>query len=203
LVLTGKGRFNSSVLQWYNPRMLPAIFMDRDGVIIENRAEYVRSWQDVFIYPQALDALKQAAASPYSLIIVSNQAGIGKGIIPKNTADQINDRLLEVIRANGGRIDGIYICPHTAEDLCACRKPLPGLLLRAAQELSLDLSRSAMIGDALTDLAAGQSAGVAQSILVETGRGREQSRSAAAGKLNPFTVIPDLYSAIQLLIALK
>ena len=181
--------------------MYPAIFMDRDGVIIENRAEYVRTWQDVTIYPQALAALHQAAATPYKLVIISNQAGIGKQLISYDTAEDINRRLLEIIHSHGGRIDGVYICPHTAETHCTCRKPQPGLLLRAAQDLSLDLTRSVMIGDALTDLAAGQAAHVSHTILVETGRGKEQALTAAMVGLPAFQILPDLYSAIMSLIS--
>jgi len=181
--------------------MFPAIFMDRDGVIIENRAEYVRTWQDVSIFPQALAALRLAAATPYKLVIISNQAGIGKQLIASDTADEINRRLLEIIHAHQGRIDGVYICPHTAENHCTCRKPQPGLLLRAAQDLSLDLPRSVMIGDALTDLAAGQAARVSHTILVETGRGKEQALTAPADGLTAFQILPDLYSAILSLIS--
>ncbi len=169
--------------------------MDRDGVIIENRAEYVRTWEDVYIFPQALAALQLAAAGPRKLVIVTNQSGVGKGLIPSATADQINQRLVEIIDKAGGRIDGVYLCPHLPEAHCACRKPQPGLLLRAAQDLSIDLSQSVMIGDALTDMAAGQTAGVKQTILVETGRGAQQAQAPVTG-LRPFKIFPDLYSAI-------
>jgi D-glycero-D-manno-heptose 1,7-bisphosphate phosphatase len=156
--------------------MRPTIFLDRDGVIIENRAAYVRAWEDVAFIPGALAALAEAARGEHAIVMVSNQAGIGKGLIPPEVSEAINAAIRAEVERAGGRIDGIYICPHTEADACDCRKPKPGLLLRAARELGLDLSRSWMIGDALTDLQAGQAAG-ARSVLVLTGRGADQRAS--------------------------
>ena len=86
----------------------------------------------------------------------------------------IHNKLVKIIYETGGKIDKIYTCPHTPEDGCECRKPKPGLLLQASQELSIDLRRSWMIGDAWTDVQAGQRAGVRHTILLKTGRGTEQ-----------------------------
>ena len=152
----------------------PAIFLDRDGVIIENRAGYVRTWDDVDVFPQALVGLARLRSTPYQVVVVSNQAGIGKGLIAPQTADEINRRLMECVAAAGGRLDGVYICPHHPDDGCKCRKPRPGLLLQAADDLQIDLGRSILIGDALTDLQAGLAAGVRRLCLVRTGRGAHQ-----------------------------
>lgn len=176
--------------------MLPAIFLDRDGVIIENRDEYVRSWDDVALIPGALEALALASSEGWKLVIISNQAGIGKGLIPPSTANEINHRLVEIIRQHGGRIDGVFICPHTNQDDCECRKPRPGLILRAARDLNIDLSASLLIGDALSDIQAGQNAGLSRLILVQTGRGAEQSLLSQASLLQPFEIYPDLHTAI-------
>lgn len=81
----------------------PAIFLDRDGVIIENRSDYVRSWADVEIFPQAIDALVALCDSPYRIVLVTNQSAVGRGIITRETAEGINDRLLAVIHEAGGR----------------------------------------------------------------------------------------------------
>jgi D-glycero-D-manno-heptose 1,7-bisphosphate phosphatase len=180
--------------------MQPAIFIDRDGVIIENRENYVRSWADVEILPGTVEALRLASSSKFKIVIVTNQSGIGKGLIPPEIARQINRRLLKIIANGGGRIDGVYVCPHTPDDHCACRKPKPGLLLTAAKALAIDISQSFMIGDALTDIQAGQQAGVAASILVLTGRGAEQSKLPAASSLPGFEIYPSLYSAITCLL---
>lgn len=177
--------------------MYPAIFLDRDGVIIENRPSYVRSWNDVEIYPQALTALSRLKDSPYKIVIVTNQSGVGRGVIPIDMAEAINRRLLAVIEAAGGRIDGVYMCPHAPQDNCDCRKPRPGLLLKAADQLSLDLSRSILIGDALSDLKAGFSAGLQKIALVRTGRGAQQVQSPEAADMHPFLIYNTLAEALD------
>lgn len=154
--------------------MNPAVFLDRDGVIIQNRKNYVRSWKDVEFLPTSLQALEQLSQSSYKIIIITNQSAIGRGIITMEQAEAINQRIIEEITNIGGRIDGLYICPHTQDDHCSCRKPLPGLILQAADTLSIDLPSSVMIGDALTDIQAGSAVGIKTLILVKTGRGQEQ-----------------------------
>jgi D-glycero-D-manno-heptose 1,7-bisphosphate phosphatase len=170
----------SKKIALYNACMYPAIFLDRDGVIIENRANYVRGWEDVAIYGQALTGLAQIKSSAHKIVIVTNQSAVGRGIIPVETVWEINNQLVKIIEQTGGRVDGVYVCPHAPQDKCTCRKPEPGLLLQAAEELSLDLSRSILIGDALSDILAGQAAGVRQAALVRTGLGAEQAASAQA-----------------------
>jgi D-glycero-D-manno-heptose 1,7-bisphosphate phosphatase len=164
--------------------------------MIENRANYVRSWSDVSIYPQALTALAKISHKPYKIIIVTNQSVVGRGFISLNDAQIINDRLVREIGRAGGRIDGVYMCPHTPETGCNCRKPKPGLLLRAARELSLDMSRSLIVGDALSDLIAGNAARVPRLALVRTGRGTTQARLPAAGSLHPLRVYDTLSNAL-------
>jgi len=179
--------------------MYPSLFLDRDGVIIENNPAYVRLWEDVSIYPQALAALTRVRATPYKIILVTNQSGVGRGLISFAQARQINDRLVETIEHAGGRVDGVFMCPHAPEENCECRKPMPGLFYQAARELSIDLSHSILIGDALSDLLAGQAAGINQTILVRTGRGAEQESLPFPPQLKPFTVHPDLQQALQAL----
>ncbi len=176
--------------------MNAAIFLDRDGVIIENRADYVRTWADVAYLPGALEALRRVSALDYRIVIVTNQAGIGHGLIEPAEAERINQRIVADVRAAGGRIDGVYVCPHTPADNCPCRKPAPGLLLAAGRDLGLDMGRSLLIGDALSDLEAGRRAGVGRTALVRTGRGAEQEALAIAGGLGPGEVYDDLAAAL-------
>lgn len=175
----------------------PALFLDRDGVIIENRSNYVRSWADVEIYPQAVQALAAFSEQPYAIVIVTNQSVVGRGFVPLAEIEAINNRLIEVIRGAGGRVDAAFICPHAPDDHCDCRKPKPGMLLQAAEALGLDLGHSVMIGDALSDVAAGRAAGVAQSILLRTGRGKEQERLPGAEEMRPFPVFDTLAAALS------
>jgi D-glycero-D-manno-heptose 1,7-bisphosphate phosphatase len=180
--------------------MQPALFLDRDGVIIENRPDYVRGWQDVEIYPQALAALAALKASPYRIVIVTNQSGVGRGLIPLQTAEEINRKLVQAIEAAGGRLDAVFMCPHAPADHCPCRKPKPGLLLEAAHRLSLDLSPSIVVGDALTDVIAGRAAGISRSVLVRTGRGAEQARLPEFAGLAPVPLYDTLADALSALL---
>ena len=176
--------------------MHPAIFLDRDGVIIANRSDYVRSWTDVEIYPQALTTLAALRGKAYKIIIVTNQSPIGRGILSRTQVDEINRRLILEIEAAGGAVDGVYVCPHHPDDGCDCRKPQPGLLIQAAREHSIDLEESLMVGDALSDLQAGLAAGVGQVALVRTGRGARQEKDPQAAKMPPFRVYDTLSQAL-------
>ena len=177
----------------------PALFLDRDGVIIENRANYVRSWADVEIFPQALAALAHVRAAPYKVIVVTNQSAVGRGLVSLAEVEAINQRLWRVVEGKNGRLDAIYTCPHAPEADCPCRKPRPGLLLQAAADHNLDLSRSIMIGDALTDMQAGQAAGCAQLILLRTGRGSAQAQLPAIAGFPHLQLYDTLASALHTL----
>ena len=174
----------------------PAVFLDRDGVINENRPDSVKSLAELRLLPGVLEALRRLAGLGQPVVIITNQAIIGRGQAARATVDAINAQLLEQIRAAGGRVDTLYLCPHAPEDHCVCRKPQPGLLLQAARELDLDLPASVFIGDALTDVQAARAAG-AQPILVQTGRGREQT----GPELDGVPVFADLAAAAEYLLA--
>lgn len=176
--------------------MYPALFLDRDGVIVENRPDYIRSWADVHIFPQALEALINARIAPYKVIIVTNQSAVGRGIISLSEAEAINQRLVAEIKAAGGQIDAVLMCPHAPQENCACRKPRPGLLLQAAELYSIDLKNSILIGDAVSDLLAGQAAGVQKTVLVRTGRGVDQIEIAKNVRLDPYLVYDTLTQAL-------
>ncbi len=177
-----------------------AVFLDRDGVIIENCDNYVRSWDDVDILPGALDALVRLAESHYKVFIVTNQAGVGKGLIPVDVAHGINTRLIDIIHNHGGRVDAATICPHRNEDACGCRKPEPGMLLNFADRFDINLNNSWMIGDAVTDIQAGLAAGT-KPLLVQTGRGTTQEAMLSDHQLDETPVFADLEDAVSFLLS--
>jgi D-glycero-D-manno-heptose 1,7-bisphosphate phosphatase len=174
----------------------PAIFLDRDGVLIENVDTYVRAWDEVRFIPGALDAVCRLRTSTYAVVVVTNQSVVGQGIISEQHARDINGRIIGQITAHGGRVDAAYVCMHTAADGCACRKPAPGMLLRAGAELDLDLTNSYMIGDAASDVAAAHAAGV-QPILVRTGRGAEQEPLLGGPEKALCPVVRDVAEALD------
>jgi histidinol-phosphate phosphatase family protein len=135
----------------------PALFLDRDGTLIVD-VGYPRDPALVEPLPGAIDALRELQHS-YALVIISNQSGIGRGLITEAEAAAVHARTVELFAAGGVTFAGAYYCPHSPDAACRCRKPAPGLLFDAARELDLDLARSIMIGDKPSDLEAGRAAG--------------------------------------------
>jgi D-glycero-D-manno-heptose 1,7-bisphosphate phosphatase len=176
--------------------MQPAIFLDRDGLINANRADYVKSWEEFEWLPRSLEALVLLAQWGRPIVVVTNQSAIGRGLVPEQVVIDIHRRMVDEITARGGRIDGVFYCPHRPDEACPCRKPRPGMLFTAAARLNLDLSRSYMVGDALTDVMAGQAAGC-QSILVQTGRGPQQLAQIPQHRIHGFVVVGDLLDAVR------
>jgi len=175
----------------------PAIFIDRDGVINENRADYVKTWQEFEFLPDVFEPFTRLAKSEFLIIIISNQSPIGRGLVEQAVIDDIFVRMKAEIHSKGGRIDAIFYCPHAPEEKCNCRKPKPGLFLRAAEKLGIDLSRSFFIGDAISDMEAALNVGC-QPVFVLTGRGSEQLAVVIQrGYENKVHVVENLASAVN------
>lgn len=176
-----------------------AVFLDRDGVIIENRDDYVKTEGEIEYIDGSLEAVKELSQTQYLIILVTNQSMVGRGLVTLETALRINGSVVRAVRQAGGRIDVSYICPHKPSDRCECRKPAPGLLLKAAMEYNVDLPSSWMIGDAESDLLAANKAG-ARGILVLTGRGQRELARISAHKLRfPMQVAASLQEAVKLI----
>jgi D-glycero-D-manno-heptose 1,7-bisphosphate phosphatase len=172
----------------------PAVFLDRDGVINRDRPDYVKSWEEFEFLPGVLEAFHLLAPGPHRIIVVSNQSAIGRGLVSRETVDKIHARMTEAVRRGGGRIDAVYYCPHRPDADCLCRKPRPGLLLRAARELDIDLPVSWLIGDDLRDLESAVAAGI-RPVLVRTGHGKDLPETVLARAPYRFDVFEDLLEA--------
>lgn len=172
-----------------------AVFLDRDGVIIRQLEGYLSDPSRLELLPGAAEAIRRLREAGFAVVVVTNQAGVGYGYLTAETLAAIHVRLREALSQEGAALDGIYYCPHTPEDNCSCRKPSPGMLLRAAEEMGLDLSRSYLVGDMTTDIAAGKRAGCF-TILVRTGFGGADGRADSA----PDAVCADLAAAADLIL---
>lgn len=170
-----------------------AVFLDRDGVICENRPDHVKSWDEFQFLPGAKASLAALSRLDLPIIVVTNQAIVGRGIVSADVVDNIHRRMLAEVEAYGGRIDHVVYCPHRPEDRCGCRKPEPGMLLSTAAQMGIDLSQSYMVGDAVTDLMAGHQVGC-QTLLVLTGRGVQQL-VPALHMVDHFTITRSLVGA--------
>lgn len=153
-------------------RALPRrfILLDRDGVINHDAEDFIKSPKEWRPLPDSLEAIALLTQFQFSVIVISNQSGLARGLLDLKSLDRIHAKMLGAVEQAGGRIEAIYYCPHGPEDRCACRKPKPGLLLKFARDYRADLSQTLMIGDSWRDVAAAQAAG-ARAALVKTGNG--------------------------------
>lgn len=148
--------------------------LDRDGTILVEK-NYLASADQVHLLPGCIEGLKAFQAAGFGLILITNQSGIGRGYFTENALDQIHGRLKWLLASEGIQLDAIFFCPHTPDDNCRCRKPLPGLVERAAAEFKFDPSEAVMIGDKECDVELGRRCG-ATTILVRSGYGAEHER---------------------------
>lgn len=168
----------------------PALFIDRDGTIIEDR-DYCSDPSEVKLFPGAPEALRRLKSVGFKLIIITNQSGIGRGLF---TLDQYRAVEAELLRQLGaGLIDATYFCPHRPGQRCSCRKPALGMILEATQEYQIDLSRSFLVGDKEIDVECARNAGV-RSVRVKTGPQRDTSDSTADW------VAEDLPAAVEIVL---
>lgn len=142
-----------------------AVFLDRDGTLTEPR-HYPCRPEDLVLQPGIAPPLRSLRDAGYALVLITNQSGLARGLFDRRALDAMHVHLRALLAASGIALDGIYVCPHhidgTVPELsvaCECRKPAPGMLLRAGRELGLDLGRSWMVGDFFTDVEAGLRAG--------------------------------------------
>jgi D-glycero-D-manno-heptose 1,7-bisphosphate phosphatase len=159
----------------------PAVFLDRDGTLIEE-AGYLDRLDRLALFPWSLDAVRLLHRGGFRVVVITNQAGVARGFFDETFVRQTHEYLAARIREAGGEVTGFYHCPHHPEGVveayrrtCACRKPAPGMLRQAAHEHQLDLARSYVVGDRWSDIAAARAAG-AVPILVRSGYGTVELR---------------------------
>ena len=180
---------------------MTVVFLDRDGVINDNGTNYyVKEWDEFTFLPGAKEAVSRLAErDDVRIFIVSNQAGVGKGAVSAECVEEIHRRMKCELEAAGGRIDGIFYCPHTPDDRCSCRKPEVGLLARALRESGVESDRRFMVGDALSDIEAGKKAS-AVAIMVRTGRGEAQLELLGPGAPKPDHVADSISEAAEIIL---
>ena len=139
--------------------MKKAIFLDRDGVINLEKKDYVKSIKEFQIMDNVPKAIIELKKKGFLVIIITNQSAINRGLLTIKILNEIHNHLQEILKDNNTSIDDFYFCPHRPDENCKCRKPNPGMLLKAVQEHDIDMSQSFMIGDSLTDIQAAEKAG--------------------------------------------
>ena len=180
---------------------MTAVLLDRDGVINEDRPGYVTRWEEFRFLPGALEALATLSAADLRLAVVTNQSAVGRGLLPRETLDDIHERMLTHCATGGIAIEGVFACHHAPWEGCGCRKPRPGLLLQAMAALDERAQSCVAIGDSVEDLLAAQAASV-PFVLVRTGRGEQTLRHPASRLSPPILVARDLRAVASVLPAL-
>ena len=146
------------------------IILDRDGTINEDRDDYVKSADDWLPIPGALEAIARLNHAGWHTVIASNQSGLGRGLFDMASLNAMHAKMNTLLGKVGGRIDAVFFCPHTPDEICECRKPLPGLFRKIGERYGVDLATVPVVGDSLRDLQAGVAVGC-KPHLVRTGKG--------------------------------
>jgi D-glycero-D-manno-heptose 1,7-bisphosphate phosphatase len=172
------------------------VFLDRDGTITEE-VGYLNHLSRYRLLDRGADAIRRLNEAKLSVIVVTNQSGVGRGYFPEQVVRDVHEKMIAELRKSGARIDGVYYCPHIAADQCDCRKPKTGMLEQAAREHHLDVKRSFVVGDRFGDIELAHRCG-ARSILVRTGYGEgELAWHAKSWPRQPDFVAADLADAVE------
>lgn len=172
------------------------VLLDRDGVINDDSADFIKTPEEWYPIVGSLEAIALLNRQGYEVAVVTNQSGLARGFLDEATLAKIHAKMESLLSEKGGRILGIYYCPHGPGSTCGCRKPKPGLLEKFAEEHQADLQNVYVVGDSLRDIHAAQAAG-AMPILVKTGKGMKTLEQ------NPNLNIPvfeNLYGAVQFIL---
>ncbi|MEN6356637.1 MAG: D-glycero-beta-D-manno-heptose 1,7-bisphosphate 7-phosphatase [Armatimonadota bacterium] len=179
---------------------MKVVFLDRDGVINEDRDDYVKNLDELKVFPFAPEAIKKLNDAGFEVHIISNQQGVAKGLIREDDLAAIQTEITRQVEAAGGRITSFSYCKHMASEKCACRKPNAGMLMAAASDYNIDLKKSFMIGDSEKDIGAGKAAGC-RTILVLSGMNTVESAKKLA--CQPDYIANNLGDAVNYVIGLN
>jgi D-glycero-D-manno-heptose 1,7-bisphosphate phosphatase len=177
-----------------------AVFLDRDGVINRDSHDYIRTWSEFAFYPGSLEALRRLHEAGCTVVVVTNQSAIARGITTEAAVEDIHRRLKGCAEAAGGPIADILYCPHGPGHGCTCRKPAPGLIRRACSRHGIDPKTSVLIGDSARDIRSARAAGCGITVLVRTGNGVSAEQELRESGEPPDHVAADLPAAVRWLL---
>jgi D-glycero-D-manno-heptose 1,7-bisphosphate phosphatase len=181
----------------------PAVFLDRDGTLIAD-AEYLSQPSQIKLFTNTAEALRLLRKAGFYLFVVSNQSGVARGYFPESMVRKVHQKLQQMLKARGARIDAFFYCPHypggkvkALSRVCDCRKPRIGMIKQALRKYPVDLKRSYVVGDKMDDLLLARKAKLAGGLLVRTGNGRKNEKKLKATPLPKSFVVSDILGAAR------
>ena len=177
------------------------VFLDRDGTINVDSADYVKSRSEFEFIPGSIEAIRNLGTAGYTIIVITNQSALARGYVSPQELDAMHAMMCREIAAAGGKITDVFFCPHLPDDGCRCRKPAPGLIDQASRKYNIDLADSFMVGDSAKDIACGRNAGCGRTVLVKSGLAHDVEHELIKTSIRADFVAENLLEAAAWIIA--
>lgn len=177
------------------------VFLDRDGVINKDSPEYVKSWSEFEFLPGSIEAIRLLTEHNFTVIVITNQSIINRNMATPDDLEFTHSMMKKAVKEGGGEIKDIFFCPHAPEEGCSCRKPEPGLILKAMKKYRINADNSVMVGDSAKDIECAKRAGCRYALLVKTGNYQNAVSDLEGKKIRPDHIANNLYEAAGWIIA--
>ncbi len=179
------------------------VFLDRDGTINVDSADYIKSRSEFKFIPDSIEAIRDLTANGFTAIVITNQSALARRFVSPEELDAMHAMMCREVAAGGGKITDLFFCPHLPDEGCECRKPAPGLIDQAHRKYNIDLSDSIMVGDSAKDIACGRNAGCGRTVLVKSGLGPGVEKELMKKSISADFVAENLREAAGWIIAAK
>jgi len=177
------------------------VFLDRDGTINVDSADYIKNRSEFDFIPGSIEAIKDLTANGFISIVITNQSALARRFVSPEELDAMHAMMCRKVAEAGGKITDIFFCPHLSHEGCECRKPEPGLIDQAHQKYSIDLADSTMVGDSAKDVACGRNAGCGRTVLVKSGKDPDVEKELNQKSISADFVADNLRAAAKWIIA--
>lgn len=177
------------------------VFLDRDGTINYDSPDYIKNRFEFEFIPGSIEAIRELTISGFSSIVITNQSALARKLISYAELNYMHGMMKDTVASGGGKITDIFFCPHMPNEGCDCRKPEPGLIIRAQRRYNIDLAMTIMVGDRAKDIECARNAGCGKAILVKTGKDHEVDKILKTKRIVPDHIAENLYDAARWIIA--
>ena len=176
------------------------VFIDRDGTINRDSADYIRSRSEFDFIPGSSEAIRNLTANGFTSIVITNQSALARKFISREELDAMHAMMCRAVASGGGKITDVFFCPHMPDEGCKCRKPAPGLIYQAKKKYNIELADSIMVGDHVKDIACGRNAGCGMTVLVKSGLDPDVEKELKIKPISTDYVAGNLFEAAEWII---